>query len=90
WGNLRKVSLNMGDSFTNRMEAIFGEVLSQSATVNLNNVLEDPDDKFPAAFLDAYRPDFAVFLFVESSLVECSQGCGEFPIINPDVVRYGE
>ncbi|TAU75033.1 hypothetical protein ELI15_02245 [Rhizobium ruizarguesonis] len=89
--HVRKVKVAlMGDSFTNRMAAIFGEVFSQSATINLNNVFEDPDDKFPAAFLDAYRPDFAVFLFVESRLVECSQGCGEFPIINPDVVRSGE
>jgi hypothetical protein len=80
-----KVAL-MGDSFTNRMAAIFGEVFSESATINLNNVSEDPADKFPAAFLDAYRPDFAVFLYVESRLAEC-KGCGAFPVTNPASVR---
>ncbi|EJZ20317.1 hypothetical protein NE852_04595 [Rhizobium sp. Pop5] len=83
-----KVAL-MGDSFTNRMAAIFGEVFSQTATINLNNVSDDPSDKFPAAFLDAYRPDFAVFLYVESRLTECT-GCGAFPVTNPDNVRSGE
>ncbi|MDR9809563.1 alginate O-acetyltransferase AlgX-related protein [Rhizobium hidalgonense] len=78
----------MGDSFTNRMAAIFGEVFSQSATINLNNVSDDPADKFPTAFLDAYRPDFAVFLYVESRLAEC-KGCGAFPLTNPASVRSG-
>jgi hypothetical protein len=76
----------IGDSFTNRMSAIFGVVFRRSAVVNVNNVSNDPAAKFPAAFLDAYRPDFAVFMYVESRLVECPVGCGEFPIENPPAV----
>lgn len=82
--HVRKIKVAViGDSFTNRMAAIAGEVFSQAATVNVNNVANLPDHKFPAAFLDAYRPDFAVFMYVESRLIECSPSCGEFPVFNP-------
>ena len=77
----------IGDSFTNRMSAIFGEVFSQAATLNVNNVSNHPADRFPVAFLDAYRPDFAVFTYVESRLVECSTVCSGFPVENPEEVR---
>lgn len=76
----------IGDSFTNRMANIFGEVFQDSATLNMNNVVK-PEDRFPYAFLDAYRPNFVVFMYVDTRLVECEEGCGEFPISNPPAVR---
>ncbi|TAU03834.1 hypothetical protein ELI55_02365 [Rhizobium ruizarguesonis] len=82
--NVRAVLI--GDSFTNRMSNIFGEVFRESATLNMNNVSNERGDKFPAAFLDAYRPDFVVFMYVDSRIVECRLECGEFPVTNPDGV----
>ena len=75
----------IGDSFTNRMPSILGEVFSESVVLNMNNVAKS-EDRFPAAFLDDYRPDFVILMYVDTRLVDCVEGCGEFPTSNPPEV----
>ncbi len=73
----------VGDSFTGRMVNIFGEVFGESVTLAMNHTANRPEDRFPYAFLDAYRPDLVVMIYVESRLLECSQDCGQFPLGYP-------
>jgi hypothetical protein len=78
----------IGDSFTNRMPSILGEVFSESVVLNMNNVTAQ-EARFPAAFLDRFRPDFVLLMYVDTRLTDCPEGCGEFPTSNPPELKGG-
>ncbi len=77
----------IGDSFTNRMAAYFGQIFRKATRIHTNNIANKPEEKFPTAYLDRARPDYVVFSYVESRLAACAEACDGFPLNNPKDVR---
>lgn len=77
----------IGDSFTNRMTAYFGQVFRKTERIHTSNVANLPEEKFPIKFLDMARPDYVVLSYVESRLVACAEVCDGFPLSNAMDVR---
>lgn len=77
----------LGDSFTTRLAAYFGDNFAESVVVNMNRVATNEDQAFPAKFIDAVRPDVVVLSYVEMRLGPCEGGCSDVvPTANdPDV-----
>lgn len=78
----------LGDSFTTRMAAYFGETFAQATAINMNRVASNEEQAFPAAYLDAVRPDLVVMSYVEMRLGPCEGACQDVvPIGNLADVR---